>query len=307
MYQTPILLLVFNRPDTTKKVIEAIREVKPKKLFVVADGPRKNKAGEEIICEEVRKIVTDAVDWKCELITDFRSENLGCGYGVYKAISWFFEHVEKGIILEDDCLANPSFFAFCEELLNLYKDNDKVMHISGNNFQFGKKFGNASYYFSNYSHIWGWATWRRAWNKYQFELNDLEQSIQNGLFNHLETNETEIKFWTNIFEELKNGKQDVWDGQWLYTVWKNKGFTILPNVNLVKNIGFNSDATHTHSHENIMSNIETVSIDQIKHPEEIKVFKGADARSFKIIFLNQLTFQMKIKNKLKQIFQLKTS
>lgn len=303
MFNTPILLLTFNRIDTTEKVLEAIRAIKPKQLFVVADGPRTHKEGETAICENVRQLVLSRVDWDCELTTNFRTENLGCGIGVYQGISWFFEHVEKGIILEDDCLPDPSFFHFCADLLDYYANNAKVMHISGNNFQYGKRHGNASYYFSKYTHNWGWATWRRAWNKYQFKIDDLQKSIDNRLFEDMGLSESEKKYWMGIFEELKHGKTDVWDGQWLYSVWKNKGVSILPNKNLVKNIGFNQQATHTFSIDSILANIKTESITRIQHNANMVINQKADQLSFDKTVLYKHSFMERVRNKIKYTLQ----
>ncbi len=163
MFQTPILFLIFNRPDTTKRVFESISRVKPTKLYIAADGARKNKVGEVLLCQETRNII-ELIDWECEIKTLFRTENLGCKIAVSSAIDWFFENEEQGIILEDDCLPHPSFFGYCETLLNYYKDDLRIGHIGGDNFQKGKKRGEGSYYFSQYYFIWGWAIWKLAWN-----------------------------------------------------------------------------------------------------------------------------------------------
>ena len=299
MLNTPVLFLVFNRPDTTKQVFEAIRKAQPKQLFVAADGPRSDKPGEKEKTEEVRRIAT-AVDWDCDLKTLFRDENLGCGRGPATAITWFFENVEKGIILEDDCLPNESFFKFCEELLEYYKDDERIMHISGNNFQFGKKIGKASYYFSKYSHNWGWATWSRAWKHYQFKLFDLDE-VWTSLAKIYSLEEKEKDYWWKIFDELRDGKNDVWDGQWQFSIWKNSGLSILPNNNLITNIGFTKDATHTIQEDSILSNISTKEILKIDHPVHIQINKKADLNSFKKVFLlkpfNKVqSLMLKIKN-----------
>ena len=169
MFQTPILFLIFNRPDTTKLVFESIKRIKPAKLYIAADGARKHKVGEDLLCKETRSII-DLIDWECEIKTLLRTENLGCKIAVSSAIDWFFENEEQGIILEDDCLPNESFFNFCEQLLNQFKENKEIMHISGNNFQDGITRGDGSFYFSKYNHIWGWATWKRAWKLYNVKL-----------------------------------------------------------------------------------------------------------------------------------------
>jgi hypothetical protein len=215
---TPVLLLVFNRPATTRRVLESIRAVRPPQLYVAADGPRGSRAEERALCEAARRAAT-AVDWDCEVATLFRDENLGCGLAVSQGISWFFENVNEGIVLEDDCVPHQSFYAFCQQLLNFYRDEPRVMHISGNSHQYGRRRGTASYYISRYANMWGWATWRRAWNAYDFGLRPA---------------------W-----EL----DDTWDTQWQLSIEKSDGLAVVPNVNLVQNIGFGSGATHTKGNE----------------------------------------------------------
>jgi hypothetical protein len=216
MLSTPILLVVFNRADTTREVFDAIRQVRPRQLFVAADGPRESVDADGASCAAARSVAT-AVDWDCDVQTLFREENLGCGLGPSAAISWFFENVEAGIILEDDCVPHSTFFRFCEELLDYYKDVPRIMTISGDNFLRGRKRGAASYYFSHYPHVWGWATWRRAWHHFDYEA---------------------------IPEEYR--KHGIWDWQWRLALEKNRGLAAVPNVNLVTNTGCGAmDATHT--------------------------------------------------------------
>ena len=242
--KTPVLFIIFNRPDTTPRVLDAIRLVAPKHLFVAADGPRENRPDEEK-CKATRDIIRH-VDWDCEVKTLFQEKNLGCGPGPSTAINWFFQNVEQGIILEDDCLPHPDFFRFCEELLDYYRDNERIMEITGDNFQFGRKRGNASYYFSKYTHNWGWATWRRAWRHYDYGLIDADLA------------------------------KHVWDIQWMKSVAKNNGLTIVPNVNLVSNIGFDPEATHT-AHAARYASLPTGSLTfPLVHPKIIAPNKAAD-------------------------------
>ncbi|MEI7737021.1 MAG: hypothetical protein WCI49_16240, partial [Ferruginibacter sp.] len=243
-FETPILFLVFNRPDTTAQVFAQLRTIQPKYLYVAADGPRSAKEGEDELCTETRSIATN-IDWDCELKTLFREQNHGCGKAVSEAITWFFEQVEEGIILEDDCLPEISFFKYCEVLLNRYKNEDDILHISGNNFQFGKKRGDGDYYFSILGFIWGWATWRRAWALYQFDLSKAAEidhlKYQRAFGNHIEF----IEYYSSIFEMMKNNAIDTWDYQWLHAIILNNAFAVCPEINLVENIGFGSQATHT--------------------------------------------------------------
>jgi FkbM family methyltransferase len=242
---TPILFLVFNRPDTTKVVFERIREIKPRYLFVAADGPRQNKEGEFERCKLVRQVILDGIDWECDVKMLFREENLGCGIAVSSAITWFFEHVEEGIILEDDCLPDLSFFIYCTIMLERYRFNKRVLTVSGNNFQGNVTRGDGSYYFSKYPHIWGWASWRRAWKCYDFKLAGWSAFVKKGLLNSCNGNQEEAICWQNIARSLTKMVIDTWDYQLLLSGLMHDGIHVIPNVNLVSNIGFGEDATHT--------------------------------------------------------------
>lgn len=276
MFQTPILFLIFNRPDSTKLVFESIRSIKPAKLYIAADGARKHKVGEDLLCKDTRSII-DLIDWECEIKTLFRNENLGCKIAVSSAIDWFFENEEQGIILEDDCLPNESYYNYCETLLNYYASDERIMHISGNNFQDGNVRGNGSYYFSNYNHIWGWATWKRAWKAYNVDLSFLTETEIETLIEKQFDTKKERLFWNNIFKKVINKTIGTWDYQWTYAVWKNNGLSILPNKNMIANIGFNNNGTHTSGVDILgLSNMKTFSISNIIHPTEIEINKKAD-------------------------------
>lgn len=279
---TPVLFLVFNRPDTTRQVFEAIREAKPPRLYIAADGPRSNKAGEAEKCTEVRKIAT-AVDWPCQVRTLFRDQNLGCKMAVSGAITWFFEQEEQGIILEDDCLPNQSFFWFCEELLNKYKDDERIGHIGGSNFQNGIKRGDASYYFSIYSFIWGWASWANRWVKYNTNLDQIEKP--DFLYDMFKDKRTR-KYWHHIFDDMKQQKIDTWDYQWVFSLWYNNQLSIVPNVNLISNIGFGADATKT-KRINKLTNVDRIDLGITKHPKNVIVDMEADAFISKTYFVNR--------------------
>lgn len=278
MFQTPILFLIFNRPDLTRRVFEKIKEIQPKYLYVAADGPRKDKIGEYELCEETR--ATIKIDWDCELKTLYRTENLGCGLSVSEAITWFFEQVEYGIILEDDCLPNNSFFEFCSMLLEYYRNNETIMHIGGTNSQFGIKRNNYSYYFSKYPHIWGWATWQRAWKNYKYFFQTDRKNIEK-IFKYYDFSLKEKKYWFEHLDMLNsNNNIDTWDIQWTFSCWLNKGITIVPNFNLISNLGFNENATHTLSVESKLANIPTNEIQSITHPNSIIINKQADKYTF---------------------------
>lgn len=301
--ETPILFLVFNRPDCTARVFEAIRLHKPKKLYVAADGYRLNKDGEKELCAEVRKIATN-IDWDCELKTLFRDENLGCGKAVSSAIDWFFEHVEEGIILEDDCLPSQSFFKYCTELLELYRNNENIYTISGNNFH-NKSFTENSYYFSAYSHTWGWATWKRAWRRYDLTLRSINDEELYENLKYYFSNKLIVNYWFDSYIRFKQAPiASIWDYQWMFLVWYSKGINIIPNVNLVQNIGFGESATHTINTKSSLSNIKAMEIEILIHPTsmEIKTNKDEETSShvFQITTSNYKRIIIKVLNLLKK-------
>lgn len=280
VFATPILFIVFNRPDTTRRVFEVIRKVKPSRLYIAADGPRETVASDKYRCEEVRSI-KDSVDWDCEVKVLFQEKNLGCKKGPITAIDWFFKNEEEGIILEDDCLPNASFFTFCSDLLKRYRDNNTIMHISGNNFQQGNKRGEASYYFSKYSHSWGWATWRRAWNMFHPSLEKFDTFDASQIIKEVPVGADAQKFWIKNFRQTMQGN-DSWDSLWMYTIWHNDGVCILPNVNLVFNIGFSNEATHTKGKDTIQDEVQEISV--MVYSKEVILNKEADMFTFKRLF-----------------------
>ena len=253
--QTAVLFLVFNRPDTTAQVFEAIRQAKPPRLYVAADGPRAGREGEAERVAKVREIAT-AVDWPCVVKTLFRAENLGCKYAVSGAITWFFEQEEQGIILEDDCLPSQSFFWFCENMLNRFSKNEAIMSVTGTNITRGLTF-EADYFFSRYALMWGWASWARAWKKYDLDLEHWPRHRQSGHLKELGiSGAAKIEAWKKILNRTKRREIDTWDYQWIYTCWLHNGLTISQAKNLVRNIGYSNDATHTTGYHPILSNLK---------------------------------------------------
>lgn len=272
--ESPILFLNFNRPDLTLQVFQRIRAVKPSRLYVAFDGPRLDKPDDLKLCYEVRKI-TEAVDWDCDVKELCRTKNLGCKAAVSSAISWFFEHETEGIILEDDCLPEDSFFSFCDLMLTRYRHDMRIFTITGTNLQDGKKWGKASYYFSQYSNIWGWATWRRIWENYDANLTKYHE---NDIVEHLKnifTNEFLVESWMEIFKKLKAGEIDTWDYQLNFYTFFGNGLCITPNVNLVSNIGFRNDATHVNTNLHY-SAIPIEKLEHIIHPVYFVPNKAAD-------------------------------
>lgn len=296
--KTPVALIIFKRPDTTIKVFEAIRQARPPKLLVVADGPRIDRPDEAEKCAATRAII-EQVDWDCEVLKNYSDTNLGCGYRPATGITWVFEQVEKAIILEDDCLPHSNFFRFCEELLDKYQEDTRIMHISGNNFQFGQNRSNYSYYFSRYPHIWGWATWRRAWDKFDFNLTELQNVVKFNCLIDVLKNEKYVNFWKQKFQEVSEEKiPHIWDYQWTFACWIQNGLSILPKVNLVSNIGFGADATHTIKKTNKFGNLPLELMDfPLNHPpfmiQDVKADNFTQESLFKTNLILGLTRKFK--------------
>lgn len=241
---TPVALFVFNRPETSRQVFDAVRAARPSHLLIVADGPRRGREGEEQLCRAARAVV-EAVDWDCRVQTNYAEENLGCMRRVSSGLDWVFSEVEEAIILEDDCLPHPSFFPFCVELLERYRNEPRIAQISGDNFQFGRETSPYSYYFSRYNHIWGWASWRRAWEMHDNAMTDWPLFRDNKLLEGRLSGKREVAYWTDVFNRVYTGEIDTWDCRWTFSCWKNNLLTVLPSKNLVSNIGFGPGATHT--------------------------------------------------------------
>jgi hypothetical protein len=241
---TPILFLVFNRLETTQRVFEKIKSVKPRFLYIASDGARVNKNNESFVVSEVRSWLLENIDWNCEVKTLFREVNLGCGLAVSSAIDWFFKNEEMGIIIEDDCLVDESFFWFAEELLIKYQDNYTITSIcSSNTIEYSGN-NNESYFFSKYSLIWGWATWRRAWDNYDLSISSWPKLKETRWLNSVDKSYMFQFYWTHVFDTCYNKEVNTWDFQWNFSSFLNGGLSIIPNVNLVRNIGIGVNQTH---------------------------------------------------------------
>ena len=254
----PVLLLVYKRADLVKPVLDSISLYKPQKFYIAADGPKTEIDRKS--CFEVRDLILSLIDWECEVFTMFRDENLGCGKAVSSAISWFFSNEESGMIIEEDCLPSPDFFNFCEIMLHYYRDDINVKHISGCNFIGDLKYNN-SYFFSRKSSIWGWATWRRAWEQYDFELDSItENRFNENIVPYLSNDYNQFFYWKQILKDLKDKKIDTWDFQWQFSIWLHQGVCIYPSRNLIKNIGFHENALHTKNTLSPLSNLPLYSL-----------------------------------------------
>ena len=294
--RTPVLLIIFNRAHTTQKVFERIREVKPEKLYIAADGPRSHVPSDIERCAETRRIV-EQVDWECEVKTLFQEQNLGCGVAPSRSISWLFEHEETGIILEDDCIPSKSFFWFCQELLEKYKDDTRVMHISGNNYLNGwRRDPDYSYYFSDKVNSWGWATWRRAWQLYDFNLGSYPELKQKGYLSGIFLNKFEEKYRLSKLDDTFHNiqKGDIWDYQWEFTVYSNSGLCIVPEVNLVRNIGFGEDATHTFNQYDKKAKVHEQELElPLRHPKFVIRDVASDRRNFSKMMRDKASAKLK--------------
>jgi cephalosporin hydroxylase/tetratricopeptide (TPR) repeat protein len=284
--QAAILFLIFNRPGQTARVFETIRQARPPRLYIAADGARDGVPGESELCRQARE-VTEGVDWPCTVTRRYGKKNLGCKLGCSSAVSWFFEQEAEGIILEDDTLPDPSFFGFCAELLERYRDDEQVMHIAGNNFQYGRQRGDGSYYFSIYNHMWGWASWRRAWRHYDIDLKLLPAYlVENRIGEVLEDPEAR-RFWLYQFVLSHNGEIDSWDYQWAFAIWERGGLAILPGVNLTSNIGFGPQAVHCQNADSSLANLTRQPIGRLVHPTSRRPDRAADDFTFDHIFLGR--------------------
>lgn len=275
--RSAILFLVFNRPDTTRQVFEAIRMARPARLYVAADGARPERQGESQLCDATRAIAT-AVDWRCEVHTLFRDENLGCKRAVSTAVDWFFAQEPEGIILEDDCLPDPSFFQYCDDLLERYRHDERIMCVSGDNFISSIWRPSTSYYFSHWAHIWGWATWRRAWARYDVSMASWPNDQESRLLQRLFPRETQAqKYWQRTFNETYHGIVDTWDYQWFLACWRHGGLSCTPARNLISNLGFGTGATHTLNSQSRHANLARHMLPTpLRHPESITRAVHAD-------------------------------
>lgn len=284
MVRHPIVFFIFNRPDLTRLVFEAIRRAAPATLYVIADGPRHE--ADVLLSAEARAVV-QSVDWPCSVHTLFREQNLGCGRSVASGIDYVFEREEAAIFLEDDTSPSDTFFSFCDELLDRYRSDLNIAHIGGVSFWASVISSRESYYFSKYSHVWGgWATWKRAWSHYDFYLDDFASPGMDRILRSISHNKNEYQYWQRIFKLVQNGSIDTWDYQWMYACWKQQGLSIIPTVSLIKNLGFRPDATHSLTAHPVEQTVVNLEIDEIVHPVKITRNKSLDRRTFKAFYRN---------------------
>lgn len=281
MFDVPIAAMVFNRPHFAQALFETIRRVQPKRLFVVCDAARPDRDDEAERVAQTRAAFAH-IDWPCEVTRIYADQNMGCGLRIRSGISTAFEDVERLIVLEDDCRPNETFFRFCDQLLRRYADDPRLMAVSGNCFH-EEVPEDASYYFSKYAHCWGWATWRRAWQLYDDTICDWPNIVLSQRYSDLFETEHEMAYWTYQFDRIARGRCDTWDLQWMLTCWFNEGLTALPCRNLVENLGFSDDATHTMG-DSPLANLPTFEIPEIIHPTSVFRNDHADRETDRLVF-----------------------
>lgn len=280
MLSTPVAFLIFNRPDLTARAFAEIAAAKPAKLMVVADGARPNQP-DDVAKVQAARAVIERVDWDCELVTLFSEVNLGCKRRVSSGLNWVFEQCEEAIILEDDCIPHPLFFRYCQELLERYRDDKRVPMICGSSFHHDRPPTSDTYYFSRLGHIWGWASWRRAWQHYDVKISSWPALRETSWLLDILGDKAAADYWQLVFDKTHAGEIDTWDYQWFFSWWVQNGLAIIPVANLVSNVGFGDDATHTQTAVETMSHLPTAEIAfPLKHPGNMVRNRETDLFAF---------------------------
>ena len=277
---TPLLILAWRRPHTLRQVINAIRLVAPTRLYVACDGPNPDRLGESEKVAATRAVIESEIDWPCQIERLYSDVNQGCRLGVSRAITWFFDQVEEGIILEDDCVPHPDFFNFCSKMLSFYRYDMRIWCISGNNFQDSTWAGSGDYFFGQIPMCWGWATWRSRWIHYDAEMKRWPASKKVGLLHSVITDPVARSYWSKIWDKLwVSNKPDSWAYRWAFTCVIERGLTVLPKVNLVENVGYGEDATHTRG-GNCSRQAFPLGTHKISHPEFVASLRHNDMSIF---------------------------
>jgi hypothetical protein len=277
-------MFIFARPDTTARVLDVVRKARPQQLLVVADGPRPEVAGEAERCAATRELL-DTVDWDCDVSTNFADHNLGQTRRLETGLDWAFDLTEEAIVVEDDCLPDPTFFAYCDELLERYRDEERLLTVSGDNFQFERPASEDSYFFSRYPHSYGWASWRRAWSLNDPEMSAWPELRETDWLQGIVGEGHSAAYWSHIFE-LTHRNRDSWDYAWLFTCWVHGMVNAHPNVNLVSNIGVRDDATNTRPElGTVIADLPTEPIGfPLRHPETLAPNSAADDYTEGLLF-----------------------
>lgn len=280
-YNIPILFIVFKRPKVTAISFEQIKKVKPAKLYIACDAARPHVKGENLLVEETKSVISKMIDWDCEVNTLFHETNQGCSTAVYKAINWMFEKEECGIVLEDDCVVQNSFFRFVEEMLIRYKDDTRIGNIDGANYV-KHNFLNESYFFSKYKSTNAWATWKRAWQNMDMQMKWKDTDYYNSILSNMGHKGRDIKYWKYRMELIAKDRVSAWDWQWYFTLASQNQLSIFPKVNLVTNIGFGEGATHTTNKGQPKEYIASHDLEfPLVHPEYVVPHDGFDKAFYK--------------------------
>lgn len=307
MYNVPILLIIFKRKDVALKTLASIKSIKPTKLYIAADGSRDSVEGEKEMVEETRRAVLDAIDWECDIKTRFSEKNQGCANGVYNAINWLFDNEDCGIVIEDDCIMQNCFFKFTEELLEKYKDDNRIGMICGANYAAQISIPD-SYVFSRYKSCHGWATWKRAWKLMDMEMSWRDSPYYNSIICNMGYKSKDYHYWKYRLKAIDLNDVSAWDWQWYFTLAANNMLAIIPKYTLTTNIGFGKDATHTTGHAT-KQYISTKELEfPLKHPKyvapylpfEKEYYKQNDTRYEKLKRLLPFSIKMKIKKLLRK-------
>lgn len=277
--ETPVVLIIFNRPQLTKSVFEAIRAARPANLLVVADGPRPDRQDESQRCAEARAVI-DTVDWPCTVHKNYSGVNLGCKQRIVSGLTWAFDLFEEAIVLEDDVIPDASFFPYCQELLQRYRHDERVGMINGGHYLSEPLAIDGSYYFSRFGHVWGWGSWRRVWEKYDPDLLLWPEKRRGWLDRHFGNVEV-ASFWSRIFEKMYRKQIDTWDYQLNFCLWNHGMCAIAPGVNMVRNLGFGPDATHTKEPSQGSAMTAQTMKFPLVHPEEVVICQAADEMEYR--------------------------
>ena len=285
--ELPVLLVGFNRPEKVADVLAPLRAMGTRRLFVSVDGPRASKPSDAEACAATRAAFDRLIDWPCDIERQYHEVNLGCRAAVSGAVTWTLNQVEECLVLEDDCVLETGFLSLVAELLARHRDDENIMHIGAANFQNGLRRGTGDYYISKYAHCWGWATWRRAWLKYEDNLEALASVVEPSVAKHLHASEDEVAYWQIIFERCKRAEVDSWAYRWLFSCWKQGGLSLIPNVNQVSNLGFEGQGTHTTEGESGLAPLGL--LDGHDAPKDLMPDDEADEHTFRTIFCPPLS------------------
>jgi hypothetical protein len=300
--RTPVLLLIYRRPELTEKLLAAVRQARPEVLLISADAPHPDRPGEARLCEETRAVLLDGIDWPCQVETRFAKQHLGCRRAVTEALAWAFEHHERLIILEDDCLPDASFFRWCDDLLEQYAQEERILHICGSNLAGCKAPDSMSGYFSRFGPIWGWATWRRSWQLYDVDIKGWPEIRDSGKLTQLCPEPFEAEWRKEVFDAVHSGGLDTWDYQWAYSRMVNNKVCVIPTVNLVQNIGFGDGSTHSDTASAHRLSISAHAMNfPLMMPQTVTAWQAADQAYLRKVVGLPFTLKGKIKYQLRKV------